>query len=100
MIRAVLAGSPGGIAKAVGRDLPLAMFTMVATIAFTSVALELTDAISDWVWAGTRDDAKRALDQLALLLRTGLPGPALRGCRAGVAGAAGDGLLVDRPVRP
>ena len=24
--------------------------------------------------AGTRDDAKRALDQLALLLRTGLPG--------------------------
>ena len=70
----MLAGSPGGIAKAVGRDLPAAIFTMVATIAFTSVTLELTDAISDWVWAGTRDDAKRALDQLALLLRTGLPG--------------------------
>ena len=74
VIRAVLAGSPGGIAKAVGRDLPAAIFTMVATIAFTSVTLELTNAISDWVWAGTRDDAKRALDQLALLLRTGLPG--------------------------
>ena len=74
VIRAVLAGSPGGIVKAVGRDLPAAIFTMVATIAFTSVTLELTNAISDWVWAGTRDDAKRALDQLALLLRTGLPG--------------------------
>jgi hypothetical protein len=74
VIRAVLSGSPGGIAKAVGRDLPAAIFTMVATIAFTSVALELTDAISDWVWAGTREDAKRAMDRLALLLRTGLPG--------------------------
>ena len=100
VIRAVLAGSPGGIAKAVGRDLPAAVFTMFATIAFTSVMLELSDAISDWVWAGTRDDAKRALDQLALLLRTGLPGAALRRCRAGVAGAGGDGLLVDRLVCP
>ena len=74
VIRAVLAGSPGGIAKAVGRDLPMAVFTMFATIAFTSVMLDVTNAMSDWVWSGTRDDAKRSVDSLALLLRTGLPG--------------------------
>jgi hypothetical protein len=74
VIRAVLAGSPGGIAKAVGRDLPVAVFTMFATIGFTSVMLDLTNAMSDWVWAGTRDEAQRSLDSLALLLRTGLPG--------------------------
>lgn len=73
VIRAVLAGSPGGIFKAVGRDLPAAILTMVGTIAFTSVALDLTDAMSDWVWAGTRDDAKRSLDSLSLMLMTGMP---------------------------
>jgi len=74
VIRAVLAGSPGGIAKAVGRDLPMAVFTMIATIGFTDVALQLTNEISLWVWAGTRDDAKASLDTLAVLLRTGVPG--------------------------
>jgi type IV secretion system protein TrbL len=79
VIRAVLAGSPGGIAKAVGRDLPAAVFTMIATIGFTDVALQLTNQISLWVWTGTRDDAKTALDTLAVLLRTGMPGSGFLG---------------------
>ena len=72
VIRAVFAGSPGGIIKAVGRDLPLAVFTMFATIVFTQVAIDLADSISDWVWAGTRDDASKALENIAVVLRTGL----------------------------
>jgi hypothetical protein len=74
VLRAVLAGSPGGITKAVGRDLPAAVLMMVATVAVTAALLDLTNAMSDWVWAGTRDDAKAALDTLSLTLRGGLPG--------------------------
>ena len=73
LVRAVLAGSPGGIAKAVGRDLPAAVFTMLATILFTQVALDLTDEISNWVWAGTRDDAARALEAISQILAAGMP---------------------------
>ena len=73
VIRAVCAGSPGGIGRAVGVDLPLALFTMLGTIGFTHVALSLSDAIAAWVWTGTRDDAKRALDTLAEVLRSGMP---------------------------
>jgi hypothetical protein len=47
---------------------------MVATVAVTAALLDLTNAMSDWVWAGTRDDAKAALDTLSLTLRGGLPG--------------------------
>ena len=72
VIRAVLAGSPGGIIKAVGRDLPMAVFTMFATIVFTQVAIDLADSIGDWVWAGTRDDASKALEHVSVVLMGGL----------------------------
>jgi hypothetical protein len=74
IIRAVLAGSPGAVLRTVAHDLPLAVFAMVATVGITRLGLDLTDAMSDWVWALTRDDAKRALEALSLVMMTGLPG--------------------------
>ena len=100
VIRAVLAGSPGGIVKAVGRDLPAAIFTMVATIAFTSVALELTDA--DLGLGVGRHPRRRqaSLGSVGAAAAHRAARPALRGRRPGRAGAGGDGVLVGRAVRP
>lgn len=74
VIRGVWAGSPGAIGRTVGHDLPLAVFAMVATVGFTQLALDVSDAMSDWVWDMTRDDAKQAMENLSKVLMKGLPG--------------------------
>ena len=74
IIRGVLSGSPGALGRVIGRDLPSAILAMVLTIAVTKIGLDLSESMSNWVWAGTRDDAKKALDNLAIVMRTGLPG--------------------------
>ena len=74
VIRGVWAGSTGAIVRTVAHDLPLAVFAMVATVGFTQMALDVSDAMSDWVWDMTRDDAKQALENLSKVLMKGLPG--------------------------
>ncbi len=74
VIRAVLAGSVGGITKAVGHDLPAAVLLSVATIGFATVGLDATNAMSDWVWQATRDDAMAGFDNVAAVVRSGVPG--------------------------
>ena len=60
--------------RTVAHDLPLSVFAMVATVGFTQLALDVSDAMSDWVWDMTRDDAKQALENLSKVLMKGLPG--------------------------
>ncbi len=84
VIRAVLAGSVGGIAKAVGHDLPAAVLLSVATIGFTAVGLDATNAMSEWVWQATRDDAMRGLDNVAAVIRSGVPGGGFLAVAVGV----------------
>ena len=75
VIRGVLSGSPSAITKAVGRDLPSAVFAMLATIGFTKVGLDLADQMSSWIWeTGTRENAKAAFENLSRVMMTGLPG--------------------------
>jgi hypothetical protein len=72
IIRAVAAGSPGAIFRAVGRDLPLAVFSMVSLVAVTVAAVDVSDGISYFIWDQTRDDAIRVLDAVALSMMGGL----------------------------
>lgn len=74
IIRGVLAGSPGAVTRTLGHDLPLAGLAMAGTIGFTQLALDVSDAMSAWVWEMTRDDAKRALENLSRVLMRGMPG--------------------------
>lgn len=64
VIRGVMAGSPGAVARTVARDLPLAAFAALATIGLATVAIDLADGISDYVWDQTRQDAENALGAL------------------------------------
>lgn len=74
VIRAVLAGSPGQVARSVAVDLPLSVFAAVSTVAVTAVLLDLADALSAWVWTSTRGNAAQALENLALIQLAGMPG--------------------------
>jgi hypothetical protein len=74
VIRAVLAGSPGGVLRVVGIDLPMAVFAAAATVGVSAVLLDLADAVADWVWNSGRGNAAQALENIALTQMTGLPG--------------------------
>ena len=74
IIRGVLSGSPGSVGRVVGKDLPAAVLAIVCTVGFTKVGLDVADSMSAWVWAGTRDDAIKAMETLSNVLMTGLPG--------------------------
>ncbi|MEM1334657.1 MAG: hypothetical protein AAGG08_14490 [Actinomycetota bacterium] len=73
LIRAVAAGSPGAIFRAVGHDLPVAIFAMVSLVAVSAAAIDLADGLSDFIWDQTRDDAITAMDNLGVTLMTKLP---------------------------
>ncbi len=70
IIRGVVSGSPGAVAKTVCRDLPIAAFAAASTIGISKVAIEVSDGISDYVWAQTRDDAEHALGGLIEVMMT------------------------------
>lgn len=72
VIRAVAAGSPGAILRAVGRDLPMAVFSMVSLVAVAVAAIGVADGISFFIWDQTRDDALRVLDAVAQSMMGGL----------------------------
>lgn len=74
IIRAVAAGSPGAILRAVGHDLPIAIFAMVSLVAISAAAIDIADGLSDFIWDQTRDDALTALDGLGQTLMAKLPG--------------------------
>ena len=74
VIRAVIAGSPGQVVRTVSYDLPLAVFAAVSTVAVTSVLLDLADAIAAWVWQSGRGNASQALENMALIQLSGMPG--------------------------
>ena len=73
LIRAVAAGSPGAVIRTVGHDLPIAIFSMVSLVVVAAAAVDLSDGLSDFIWAQTRDDAIDAFDSLGVTLMTGLP---------------------------
>jgi hypothetical protein len=73
LIRAVAAGSPGAVLRTVGHDLPVAIFAMVSLVAVSAAGIDLTDGLSDFIWAQTRDDAMVAMDNLGVTLMTQLP---------------------------
>ncbi|MFN3255454.1 MAG: hypothetical protein ACE37B_07140 [Ilumatobacter sp.] len=74
IIRAVAAGSPGAIMRAVGHDLPIAIFAMVSLVAISAAAIDIADGLSDFIWDQTRDDALTALNGLGQTLMAKLPG--------------------------
>jgi len=74
LIRGVAAGSPGAVIRTVGHDLPIAIFAMVSLVVVSAAAIDLSDGLSDFIWAQTRDDAIGAFDKLGVTLMTGLPG--------------------------
>jgi hypothetical protein len=74
IIRAVLLGSPGAVARTIAYDLPMVVFTMTATVAVTQTSIDITDSMSDWIWQGTRPQAAEAMENMALVMRSGLPG--------------------------
>jgi hypothetical protein len=74
VIRAVVAGSPGGVLRVIGVDLPMAVFAAAATVGVSAVLLNLADAVADWVWDAGRGNAAQALENIALTQMTGLPG--------------------------
>ncbi len=73
LIRGVAAGSPGAIVRAVGHDLPIAIFAMVSLVAVSAAAIDLADGLSDYIWDQTRDDAITAMDNLGVTLMTQMP---------------------------
>jgi hypothetical protein len=73
LIRGVAAGSPGAVLRTVGHDLPVAIFAMVSLVAVSAAGIDLTDGLSDFIWAQTRDDAMVAMDNLGVTLMTQLP---------------------------
>ena len=74
IMRAVLAGSPSGAARAVAVDLPMAVFAAVATVGLAKVLLDLSDAVGEWIWDAGRGNAQQALENMTLVLQGGLPG--------------------------
>lgn len=74
VVRAVMAGSPGQVVRTVAHDLPLAVFAAVVTVAAAAVLLELADAISAWVWQSGRANASQALENMAKIQLSGIPG--------------------------
>src|SRR5215213_2715183 len=74
IIRAVVMGSPSGAIRAVAVDLPTAVFAAVATVGVSKVLLDLSDAVGSWIWASGRDNAQQALENMTLILQSGLPG--------------------------
>lgn len=62
--RAVAAGSPGAVLKSVGHDLPLAALSMLMLVTITAAAVDVADALSDYIWQQTRDDAEDAMAAL------------------------------------
>jgi hypothetical protein len=74
VIRAILAGSPGGVVRTITYDLPMVVFVMAITVAVTQASIDITDSMSDWIWQSTRPQAAQAMENMALVMRTGLPG--------------------------
>ena len=74
IIRAILAGSPGGVVRTITYDLPMVVFVMAITVAVTQASIDITDSMSDWIWQSTRPQAAQAMENMALVMRTGLPG--------------------------
>jgi hypothetical protein len=74
LIRGVAAGSPGAIVRAVGHDLPIAVFAMVSLVAVSAAAIDLADGLSDFIWDQTRDDAIVAMDNLGVTLMAHMAG--------------------------
>jgi hypothetical protein len=72
VLRAVIAGSPGAVTRTICHDLPLAVFAMATTIAFTQAALDVTDEMSDWIWDMTRDETRQALENLSKVVMIAL----------------------------
>lgn len=68
VIKAVSAGSPGAVIKAVGHDLPIAIFAMVSLVGFTSIAIQVADTISNYVWDQTREDALNAMESIGSVM--------------------------------
>jgi hypothetical protein len=79
VIRAVVLGSAAGAVRAIVVDLPAAVFGAVATVAVVKVLLDLADAVSSWVWQAGRGNAQQALENMSLVLMSGLPGTAFFG---------------------
>ncbi len=62
VMQGIAAGDVGGILRRVAADLPLTVFAMVGLVALTQAALGLSDAMSDTIWAGTRENAVTVFD--------------------------------------
>lgn len=66
LIQGILAGRPMELVKRMVVDTPAAVAGILFTLAFTQVAIDLVDAMSDGIWSLTRPKAVNAVDGLVL----------------------------------
>lgn len=69
----VATGDVGGVGRRAFADLPLTVFVMLALVTLTQAAVGLTDAMSDSIWLGMRENAVTVFDGIGRITTT-VPG--------------------------